>query len=383
MSKIVIIRCGSYAPDEVTAAVKKGIGLLGGAGAFAKTGEKILLKPNWLMAQPPEKCVTTHPAVFRAVAEAFQSMGAKLSYGDSPAAQSPEATSRKTGFTAVATELNIPLADFRAGKEIIYHEARQNKVFTIANGVLESDGVVSLPKLKTHGFMKLTGCIKNQFGCIPGALKGEFHVKLQDPADFARMLVDLNAFVKPRLYIMDGIMGMEGNGPMGGDPVKMNVLLFSADPVALDATVCRMIGVDPALSLTITCGAEAGCGVFGESEIELLGDPLESFMKSDFKVNREPIVSSTGRKGFAKLFSGIIVPRPVIVEAKCVRCGVCVKMCPVSPKVVDWHDDDKTKPPSYDYDRCIRCYCCQECCPEGAIVIKKPLLRKIISRKKK
>jgi uncharacterized protein (DUF362 family)/Pyruvate/2-oxoacid:ferredoxin oxidoreductase delta subunit len=382
MSKVALIRCCSYEKDEVGAAVKRGLALLGGPEAFVKAGEKILLKPNWIMAQPPESCATTHPAVFRAVAEEFIRAGAKLSFGDSPGFSPPENASRKTGFAAVAAELNIPLADFRNGRQIVYNEARQNKIFTVANGVLESDGVISLPKLKTHGFLKLTGSVKNQFGCIPGALKGEFHVKLQDPADFARMLVDLNAFIKPRLYIMDGVMAMEGNGPMGGDPVKMNVLLFSTDPIALDATVCRIINVDPALSLTITNGAQAGCGVFGENEIELLGDPLAGFVNSAFNANREPLAPAKPRQGAVKLIGNIIVPKPVINENKCIRCGVCVKMCPVSPKVVDWHDGNKSNPPTYQYDRCIRCYCCQECCPEGAITIKKPLIRRLFSRKK-
>lgn len=381
MSKVVLVKCSSYEYEEVRAAVKRGLELLGGPQAFAKAGEKILLKPNWIMAVPPERAATTHPAVFKAVAEAFLATGAQLSYGDSPGFASPETASKKTGFTAAAAELGIPLADFRSGKQIVFGEAKQNKVFTVANGVLDSDGLISLPKLKTHGFLKLTGSVKNQFGCIPGALKGEFHVKLQDPADFARMLVDLNAFVKPRLYIMDGVLAMEGNGPMGGDPVKMNVLLFSADPIALDATVCRMIDVDPALSLTVTNGAEAGCGVYGENEIELLGDPLSGFKKSGFNVNREPVRKDPSRRGAVKLIAGMIVPKPEIIEKKCVRCGVCVKMCPVSPKVVDWHDGNRDKPPSYQYDRCIRCFCCQECCPEGAIFIKKPFVRRLFGKK--
>lgn len=381
MSKVVLIRCAGYDYAEVKVAVQRGIGLLGGPHVFVKEGERILLKPNWIVAEPPEKCATTHPIIFRAVAEVLQSTGVKLSYGDSPGFSSPETASRKTGFAAIARELEIPLADFHSGRQIVYNEARQNKVFTVANGVLDSDGVISLPKLKTHGFLKLTGSVKNQFGCIPGALKGEFHVKLSNPVDFARMLVDLNAFIKPRLYVMDGIMAMEGNGPMGGDPVQMNVLLFSADPIALDATVCRMINVNPSLSLTIIEGKAAGCGVYLEDEIELLGDPLEGFVRTNYNVNRDLIHPNKERKGVFQFIVNVAMLKPAIVETKCKRCGICVKMCPVNPKVVDWHDGDKTKPPSYQYDRCIRCFCCQELCPEGAIIIKKPFIRKLFGKR--
>jgi uncharacterized protein (DUF362 family) len=367
MSKVAVIRCSSYEYAEVKSAVEKGISLLGGAQLFMKAGEKILLKPNWIMAEPPEKCATTHPMVFRAVAEVLQRTGVKLSYGDSPGFGPPEIASRKTGFTAVARDMGIPLADFNNARRIHYSAAKQTKDFNIATGVLDSDGLISLPKLKTHGFLKLTGSVKNQFGCIPGGQKHEYHAKLQNPADFAQMLVDLNAFLKPRLYVMDGIMAMEGNGPMGGDPIQMNVLLFSADPIALDATVCRIIHVDPAESLSITAGHKAGSGVYQEDQIELLGDPLESFIRSDFKVSRGPF--STGKEE-AKRFSNVAVLEPAIVEAKCVRCGVCVSMCPIDPKVVDWHDGDKTKAPSFEYDRCIHCFCCQEFCAEGAILLR-------------
>ena len=380
MSDVAIISCTSYDEVEVLAAVERGVSLLGGADKFVQPGEKILLKLNWLSADPPEKCVTTHPAVFRAVATVFQRAGAQLSYGDSPGFQPPETAAKKTGAAEVADQLGIPLGDFRAGQEIHFPEGRQNKRFMISNAVLESDGVISLPKMKTHAFQRVTGAVKNQFGCIPGALKGEFHVKIPSAYDFAKMLIDLNAFVRPRLFVMDGVMAMEGNGPRGGDPRKMNVLLFSTDPIALDATMCRLMNLDPALVLTNRAGAEQGLGTYRAEEINLLGDHIESFIAKDYVVNREPEqeTAKRARPGFLK---EALTPKPYIVEEKCVRCGICVQMCPVTPKVVNWHDGNKKNPPSYQYDRCIRCYCCQEVCPESAIFVKVPLLRKILDRK--
>ena len=378
MSKVVLVRCESYEYDAVKAAVKKGIEMLGGAGQFASEGEKILLKPNILVGDPPERCSTTNPAVMKAVGEVMQETHAKLSFGDSPGFGSPESASKKAGLFQVASELNIPLADFQNGSEIFFEEAAQNKKFVIANGVLESDGLISISKMKTHGFAKMTGAIKNQFGCIPGVLKGEFHVKLPNIMEFARMLVDLNLFLKPRLYVMDGILAMEGNGPRGGNPKPMNVLLFSAGPIALDATVCRMIGLEPELVPTIKLGQEAGLGNYKSEEIELLGDSLESFFDQAFVVNKDPVtVFQKGR--FSKL-SNILVPKPYIIEEKCVKCGVCVNMCPVNPKAVDFHDGNRKNPPTYKYDRCIRCYCCQELCPEKAIELKVPALRRLLSR---
>lgn len=380
MSEVAIVYCGSYEYSEVKMAVERGFDLLGGSVVFASPNEKLLLKPNWLSADPPQKCVTTHPSVFKAVSEVLQSAGAKLSYGDSPAFQSPEAAGKRTGISAIAEELKIPLADFNSGKEVHYSEGHQNKKFTVANAVLENDGVISLPKMKTHGFQRVTGAVKNQFGCIPGALKGEFHLKVPDAYNFAKMLVDLNSYINPRLYIMDGIYAMEGNGPRGGTPKKMKVLLFAKDPIALDATMCRLMNLDPSLMLTNKAGMEMGAGTFLEEDIKILGDSMENFTAMDFDVNRKPEKPYVNSGGI-KFIKNAITPRPYIVDDDCVKCGVCVSLCPVDPKAVDWHDGDKSKPPSYKYDRCIRCYCCQELCPESAIHIKQPIIRKIFSRK--
>ncbi|NJD02485.1 MAG: DUF362 domain-containing protein [Ruminiclostridium sp.] len=378
MTKVALVRCETYGYDMVKAAVERGLDLIGGPGIFARPGEKILLKPNLLVGEPPEKCVTTHPAVFKAVAEVFKNVGAVLSYGDSPGFLGTERAAKISGIKDAAEETGISMADFHNREEVFFKDGIQNKKFQIAKGVLESDGLISLPKLKTHGLTRMTGCVKNQFGCIPGPLKGEFHVKLPDVNKFTGMLVDLNNFIKPRLFVMDGIIAMEGNGPRGGTPKKLNVLLFSSDPVALDATVCRIINLNPEFVPTIKFGKEGGLGTYLEDEIEIVGDDLKSFIDVDFKVKREP--GATGGWSSLKVFRNFFVPKPYIDKNKCVKCGVCVKMCPVNPKAVDWHDGVKNTPPSYIYERCIRCYCCQELCPESAIRLRVPPLRRLLGR---
>lgn len=381
MAKVALVKCDSYDYSLVKAAVRRGLDQIGGPAAFVKSNEKILLKPNLLSADPPEKCVTTHPSVFKAVAEIFKEIANEITYGDSPAFNNPKAAATKAGLFAVGEELGISLADFQNGEDIFFKEGIQNKRMKLAKGATHCDGIISIPKLKTHGFEKMTGCIKNQFGCVPGTLKGEFHVKVPDANDFAKMLVDINSFLKPRLFIMDGIMAMEGNGPRGGKPKKMNVLLFSADPVALDATVCRMINLDPEFVPTTKYGMEAKLGTYLREEIELVGDPIENFYTPDFNVKREPL-KPFKQGGIMTFVKNSFVPRPKINMNKCVKCGVCVNMCPVNPKAVNWHDGIKTNPPTYKYNRCIRCYCCQELCPESAITLSVPPIRRIFMKTK-
>jgi uncharacterized protein (DUF362 family)/Pyruvate/2-oxoacid:ferredoxin oxidoreductase delta subunit len=383
MAKVVLIKCKTYDYSAVLDAVNRGLKFLGGVDRFAAKNENILLKPNLLAPNLPENCVTTHPSVFRAVSECFLSTGAKLSYGDSPATRSLSKTASKAGLTDIATHLGLTLADFSTGSEIFYKEGRQNKKFTIAKGVIECDGLISLPKFKTHALTRITGCVKNQFGCIPGKLKSEFHLKLQNVDEFSRMLVDLNNYIQPRLYIVDGIQAMEGNGPSGGTPKWMNFLAFSDDPIALDAMLCRLVGLKPELVPTIIIGHEFGAGEYIENNVELLGDDFDQIIDRSFLVDKSPNVKlqTTGLLGLLnnQFFSDHLVSKPIIDQAKCNSCGTCINVCPTATKSIAFHKSGQDRPPAYNYDECIRCYCCQELCPEGAINLKIPLLRKFLT----
>lgn len=399
--RVALVRCGDYDQATVDRAVSRGFQLLGGLDLYVQSGEHILIKPNLLVGASPEGLVSGHPTVFRAVAQHLRDAGAELSYGDSPAFGSAAGVARKAGIAAAAEELGIRLADFSTGRTVSFPEGRLMKQFTIAGEVLDADGIVSLPKLKTHGLMRMTGAVKNQFGCIPGLLKGEFHARMNTMERFGQMLVDLNRLLRPRLFIMDGVTAMQGNGPRGGDAHPMSVLLFSSDPVALDATVCRMIALDPMLVPTVKFGEAWGLGQ--AADVDIVGDLLSSFVDRDFVVNRAP-GSTTGDAGrFSRFTRDHLVSRPVIDASLCTACGTCVKMCPVEPKAVDfesgyeWVDESTDRsallvggapararthasPPVHHYDRCIRCYCCQELCPEHAIQIAKPLLGRLIHR---
>jgi uncharacterized protein (DUF362 family)/Pyruvate/2-oxoacid:ferredoxin oxidoreductase delta subunit len=378
-ARVVIIRCDTYADDQVLTVIQKGVDMLGGISLFAKPGERIVIKPNILIGTDPDKHVTTHPAVFRAVGKLLKDTGANVLYGDSPSFGKSEPNLRKSGIKQVGDELGFTLADFDSGRPVSHKDALLVKKFVVANGVLDSDGLVSLPKFKTHGLVRFTGAVKNQFGCVPGLLKSQYHVKLPDPYDFATMLVDLNTLIKPRLYIMDGIVAMEGNGPRSGKLKRLNVLLLSGDPIALDATACRIAHLDPEIVPTSRPGEQAGLGTYHIENIELTGEALEFFVDKSFQVNRTPPVSSSGGR-FRVFLKNRITQRPVIDKAICTCCGTCITMCSVRPKAVDWYKGDESKPPRYDYNRCIRCYCCQETCPEGAINLSTPLLGRIYSR---
>jgi len=377
-SKVALVYCENYQLDDVRKSVKVGLNLLGGVEQFSRPDEKIVIKVNMLIGDDPAKCVGPHPIVFQAVLEEILGTKSDVSFGDSPGFGSPKAAARQAGLLAVAEKLEVPLADFETPVTQSYSNTHLIKQFTLAKGVVESDGIISLCKLKSHGLTRLTGAIKNQFGCIPGMLKAEFHSRLPNADLFSQMLVDVNLAVKPRLFIMDGIVAMEGNGPRNGTPRPMHVLLFSTDPVALDAIVCRMVYLDETLVEPIKYGNAFGLG--SSQDISLLGDPLERFIVPDFQVNRAKVsTSGTRQSKIGKMVRNWIIPHPVISADKCNHCGRCETVCPAQPKALSWANG-KNNPPVYDYNQCIRCYCCQELCPHDAISIKVPLLGQLIRR---
>ena len=374
MAKVAIISCPDYDNDTVEAAVNRGMVLLGGIEQFARPGEKVLLKPNLLAADPPERCVTTHPAVFEAVARAFIAQGACLSYGDSPGFGSLSKAAKKAGLAEVSERLNIETGNFETGERVAFEAGQQHKSFVIAQAVARSDAVISLPKLKSHALTTLTGAIKNQFGCIPGLLKGEYHAKLVDIKHFVTMLADLTRLVSPRLYVMDAVMAMEGNGPRNGKPRKIGALLLGSDPVAIDASAARMVGIVPENLEIIRIAHELGLGVLDKQAITLLGDSLAAVTAADFELAH----SRSALQLKSRRLRNAVIERPEIKEPACIRCGICVQVCPVTPKALEWRQDsdenDRKVTPGYNYARCIRCYCCQELCPEGAIELRTPLL---------
>lgn len=377
--KVALIKCDNYELSEVKSAINRGIDLLGGIDLFVKEGDKILLKPNLLASESAEKSVTTHPIVFEAIISILQEIKEKknikkISYGDSPGIGKGISVAQKSGISEVAEKLNIEYADFDEPVGVSFNEGIKEKSFTIAKPILEADTIISLPKLKSHALTIMTGAVKNQFGCIPGFRKAEYHLKLPDFDDFSTMLLDLNKLINPKLYIMDGIMAMEGNGPRSGNPKKLNVLLLSSDAIALDYVASQIISFDYNLIPTIKMGFKLGFS--NKGNIEIVGDNIESVKVNDFKKPHKRI--GIGRSlmklstfPIIKRLFAIMIPKPVIEYGKCVKCGVCVKVCPVTPLALNFNKKGKNYPPEYYYDKCITCYCCQELCPHKAIILKR------------
>jgi uncharacterized protein (DUF362 family)/ferredoxin len=375
-STVALIQCESYDPEIVYGALKRGVELLGGLDRFVRPGEQLLLKPNILAGEPPATAVTTHPSVLGACVRLFREGGAQVCFGDSPGLQKPVQAANRSGLRKAGLASGAEFVEFSASKHISNPDGQLVSSFPVAHALHQCDGIINLPKMKTHRLTRITGAVKNLFGCVPGKRKALYHVEFQDVNEFSGLLVELGLRLRPRLHILDGIVAMEGNGPRSGDPRRVETLILSPDPVAVDATFCRLVGLDPKFVPTTVVGELRGLGHFLEDRIEYVGDSLESLMRPDFKIIRKPVLPNASYAHY-NWIKNAFLPRPVIDSANCIRCGLCVEACPVPDKALHFRNG-RRDPPRYDYDRCIRCYCCHEACPSRAIDQRIPLLGRIM-----
>lgn len=376
-SRVILLPCDTYEEEKIYELLKDGLKLLGGLEGMIGKEEKILLKPNLLKRAEVEKAVITHPVVVGAFARILREEGyAHIVLADSCGNGTTGKVIKGTGMDTYLEKYGIPAIDFSEGVHVSYPEGIQAREFIFPRELTEADCVISLSKMKTHALERITGAVKNSYGFIYGRNKALGHTKFPSADSFARMLIDLNQCVKPRLYVMDGIAAMEGNGPGAGDPVPMKVMLLSKDPVALDSVFSSLVYLKPQLVPTCYHGEKMGLGNWKAEGIQLLlpdGSELtvsqaaEQFGKPDFNVDRTQQRSNLWTR-MAKALN-LFQKKPYIEEEKCIRCGICVRSCPVPEKAVDFRKG-KEHPPVYDYHKCIRCFCCQEMCPEKAIKVK-------------
>lgn len=375
-SKVGLLPCGEYDEEKVYTLLKQGLYLVGGVEALIPKDAKILLKPNLLKRAEVEKAVITHPVVVGAFARILRENGyEQIVLADSCGHGTTQAVIRGTGMDTYLEKYQIPAIDYSEGIKVDYPQGIQAKEFILPKELLEQNCVISLSKMKTHALERITGAVKNSYGFVYGFHKAKGHTQYPSADSFARMLIDLNKCVAPKLYVMDGIVAMEGNGPGSGDPVQMNVMLMSTDPVALDSVFSRLVYLKPEMVPTNYHGEKMGLGTWKEEEITLLtpdgeismSEAVKRYGNPQFNVDRTEV-----RKNIWTRMAGalnIFQKKPYIEADKCVRCGICVQSCPVPGKAVDFRKG-KGKPPVYDYKKCIRCFCCQEMCPKKAIKVK-------------
>ena len=370
MSQVAILRA-SY--ETALSDMRALLAPLGGMEAFVKPGQKVLLKANLLGSYSVEKAVTTNPAVVEAAIILVKEAGGIPMVGDSPGMGTMRQAVKAGGLEEILKREGAILADFEQEDEYPRPENKISQRLMLARAVKEADVIITLPKLKTHVQMNFTGAIKNQYGLMVGVRKSNYHLRLRDNWLMGQLMVEINKTAKVSLAIMDAVTAMEGDGPSGGSPRHLGLLLASNDLLAVDLAACRIIGLDP---MTVPTNVAAIKDGYGESE-EKLSFPLlkpEEVKVDDFKQIshvKDIIRMLPMPKWFMRWFGAQWAPTPRIDPTKCIRCFRCRSGCPVKPPAIDPERGVKV---SKD---CIRCYCCHEFCPADAIKLKRSLLDRV------
>jgi len=366
MPIVSLVRCSTYDLPELEAALRGLLEPLGGIGVFVEPGQRVLLKPNLLMPTHPERAITTHPAIVEAMIKLVREAGGEPFIADSPGGPLHTGAGmrrlyRNTGLEEVAERTGVPLHYDATAIQVPVPDGVLLKQLDLLKVWQEADVIIALPKLKTHGFTTITGAMKILFGLVPGLTKLGYHAKLPDLDRFCDMLLDVVACVQPTLFVMDGVLGIEGNGPsLHGSPRHVGVLLASKDAVAMDAVVCQIIGLDPDRLALFRAAARHG---WWPVEVTVVGTPVPDVAVPDFRLpdTAHAATRRTDRGWLSQWATHVLTPRPVPQRGRCTACRTCVRSCPQQAiTIVD-------RLAVVDDERCIRCYCCHEMCPEAAI----------------
>ncbi len=354
-------RCDTYNLDRIKNIIHKGLDSI----KFKISKSKILLKPNLLSSKTPEKAVTTHPEFIKAISELFIDCSCDVYIGDSPGYESIDKVLLHSGIMDVVKSHGLKVSKFNRRIKINYKGISPYRDFVFGDDPDSYDFIINIPKLKTHTMMGLTLGVKNTFGFIPAFDKAKWHLRAgRDRLLFASLLVDIHTIVNPSITILDGVFGMDGDGPSNGRVRNFGLVALSKSAFVLDYMVEKAI---PIMNILPISELAFNHNIININNINIIyndyeqkdlmmmfeGFQLPATIKTDW--NLPNIIKRT--------LGCILIKKPRIIKTACKNCNICLSICPVDALI------KSNMTPVFNYKKCIRCYCCQEMCPEGAISI--------------
>jgi uncharacterized protein (DUF362 family)/NAD-dependent dihydropyrimidine dehydrogenase PreA subunit len=366
--------------DRVEQAVFAALEALGAKRLLPRSGLKVLIKPNVLIAKPPERAATTHPLVLGAVIKwVLQFAPGRVVVGDSSGGRAPGTTEwalEITGMKAVCDHYGVECLPLEKTERAIYWVDNPGRLDHFASTALlgEVDLIINLPKIKTHEMCTMTCAVKNLYGTILLANKLAVHAMFTSIPDFGGALVDIYSVARPQLTVVDGYLCQEGNGPSAGDVVKLDLIVAGFNGVAVDAVVCDIIDIPVSEVLYLPQAHARGLGPINLDEIEVVGESL-SAVRRPFKRPKNKGVSIALPRFLANYAARTLFRSTIRFDPqKCVLCGACWRNCPVeaiTPPALRVHGEV----PLWSSQKCITCYCCPELCPHEAVEFEVNLVR--------
>jgi uncharacterized protein (DUF362 family)/NAD-dependent dihydropyrimidine dehydrogenase PreA subunit len=328
-----------------------------GAWCNGLSGKTVFVKPNMIGLFPPHRHATTHPLLVSAIAQFFQEAGARVIVGDNCGVGGYGLNQKVAQVTEIADAVGEAYKNIAMNSCLISLDSKFTDSIAVSRDILEADVVINVPKMKTHSLTVVTGAVKNMFGIVTGAGKSQCHRLAPAVTDFSELLAEIYSIRPPDLTIMDGIVSMEGDGPTSGTPKRVGKILASTNAVALDAVMCRIMGLSPEEVHHLRYASQGGLGPIDAESIEIVGEkPQQVPFKLPMRAKRFTFLSRLINWGF---FGTISRSKLVLDKKLCKKCNICVEGCPTKAMQMDEF-------PEINEERCIRCLCCQELCPESA-----------------
>ncbi|MCE5193119.1 MAG: DUF362 domain-containing protein [Candidatus Cryosericum sp.] len=327
-------------------------------------GDTVLVKPNILQEANPERALTTDPRFIHAFVRFLLAHDLRVIVGDIPGNYVPnERLAADFGLEEYAHDERVTVChlDQYGFRPVYLEHSKSPRPITLPNVLWRSRALFNLPKAKTHSLTLVTGAVKNLFGLTPKAERAGLHM-IPSGDEFARCLLDLHAALPvPERIVLDGILGMEGEGPSAGKPRHLRAVIIADDPVLVDWAMCRMMAIDWQLTpLSRVVPVPDSKLVIGDLT------PIQPPFRRPRSYLGGAAVGIAAT--FQRLAGASNRPLPMVDTSTCIRCGICAERCPTGAiKLLPY--------PQFDRSICVLCYCCHEMCPQQAIVLRHTLHR--------
>lgn len=285
-SRVAIVKTKKNPGEkEIKKKVKEAIEAIGGMGRFVKQGDLVIVKPNLVISMTANTGATTDWRVSKAVLDLVQEQGGRAIIGEScGTGGDTEKVFNMTGYDKLRDQ-GYEVIDFKKMEniEVSIPNAKVIKKVMIPLLVKQADVILNIPKIKTHDQLLMSGALKNMKGALAEKEKNRLHKEGLNEG-----IAEINTILRPRLIVVDGIIGQQGLGPVFGEPVEMDLVIAGDDPVAVDTALCNIMQIEPTDVPCIRIAQEMGVGNMNMERIEIIGKKI-SQVKRRFKLPEEDI----------------------------------------------------------------------------------------------
>ncbi len=279
---VILTRCPDYSRAKISRAIQRQFELLGGLEKFVSRGDTVLLKPNFIVPRSSRHAAQTDPAVVLETAKLLKDFGARPFVGDSPAWGNVFACVKALRLEEPLKKLSVPVKQLDKPKKC--RIGTDNTIVGISTIALDADVIINLPKFKSHQQLVATFAVKNMFGCVTGKQKAYWHFAKGNNTDaFCELLIEIFRLLNPALTIIDGVVAMQGRGPIRGEAKPLGWLIGGTEPIACENICCKLVNINAADLPIIKTARRMGFGCSRPDEIKIAGDDFPEDVCMDFE----------------------------------------------------------------------------------------------------